>query len=158
MGITDSTTFQGVNGSSLQPANGGSGDAFVTKLSEPGRDFYTVTPCRLVDTRAVSGPLGGPGLKAGKTRTFVLTGVCGVPASARALSVNLTVQPAASGYLRLLPGDQTLLPAISSINYTSGLTRANNATLLLAFDGSGGLQVFSAGDTDFILDVNGYFQ
>ncbi len=158
MGITDSTTFQGVNGSSLQPANGGSGDAFVTKLSEPGRDFYTVTPCRLVDTRAVSGPLGGPGLKAGKTRTFVLTGVCGVPASAKALSVNLTVQPAASGYLRLLPGDQTLLPAISSINYTSGQTRANNATLLLAFDGSGGLQVFSAGDTDFILDVNGYFQ
>jgi hypothetical protein len=48
-----------------------------------------MTPCRLVDTRAASGPLGGPGLKAGKTRTFVLTGVCGVPASAKALSVNL---------------------------------------------------------------------
>jgi hypothetical protein len=131
----------------------------VTKLSEPALDFYTLTPCRLIDTRNPAGPLGGPALKAGKTRTFVVTGVCGVPASARALSVNLTItQSAAAGYLRLLPGDQTLLPAASSINYVSGQTRANNATLQLAFDGSGGLQVFSASGTDFVLDVNGYFQ
>jgi hypothetical protein len=38
--------------------------------------------------------------------------------------------------------------------------RANNAVLVLAFDGSGRLNVFngSNGTTHFILDVNGYFQ
>jgi hypothetical protein len=159
-GNTDSATFPGVTAGSIQPANGGGEpDGFVMKLSEPALDFYTLTPCRLVDTRTAAGPLGGPALQPGATRTFVVTGVCGVPASAKALSVSMTItQPAAPGYLRLLPGDQAILPAVSSVNYDLGQTRANNAILRLAFDGSGRLQVFSASGTHFILDVNGYFQ
>jgi hypothetical protein len=91
----------------------------------------------------------------------VVTGACGVPSSAKALSVNLTVtQATAAGYLRLLPGDQSVLPTVSAINYAPGLTRANNALALLAFDASGGLQVVtgSSGSVHFILDVNGYFE
>lgn len=122
-------------------------------------DFYSVTPCRLVDTRNAAGPLGGPALQAGAVRTFVVTGVCGVPASAKALSVNLAVtQPAAAGYLSLLPGDQSVLPVVSAINYTPGQTRTNNAIARLAIDGSGGLKVFSASSVHFILDVNGFFE
>jgi hypothetical protein len=159
-GESYSVTFTGVDGSSLQPDNVGDGrDIFVTKLSEPAIEFYTLTPCRLVDTRGPAGPLGGPVLQPGATRTFVITNVCGVPPSAKALSVNLTVtQPSAPGYLRLLPGDQAILPAVSSVNYDLGQTRANNAILRLAFDGGGGLQVFSLNSVHFILDVNGYFQ
>jgi hypothetical protein len=124
----------------------------------PG-DFYSVTPCRMVDTRNASGPLGGPALQSGAMRTFVVTGVCGVPSSAKALSVNLAVtQPIAAGYLSLLPGDQSVVPAISAINYAPGQTRANNAIARLAIDGSGGLKVFSASSVHFILDVNGYFE
>jgi hypothetical protein len=93
-------------------------------------------------------------------RTFVLAGSCGVPASAKALSVNLTVtQPAAGGYLVLFPANFEI-PLTSSINFGAGQTRANNAVVSLAFDGSGGIKVVNASGATvhFILDVNGYFQ
>jgi hypothetical protein len=160
-GQTSSATFPGVGGGAIQPANGGGSDAFVTKIAQPGLDFFTVQPCRLIDTRNADGPLGGPALQPNATRTFVLTGVCGVPSSAKAVSLNATVtQPAAGGDLRLLPGDQSILPVVSTINYALGQTRANNAIAVLAFDGSGGLKVKvdSAGTVHFVLDVTGYFQ
>lgn len=122
--------------------------------------FYTLTPCRLVDTRHANGPNGGPALQPFSQRTFVLTGSCGVPAGAKALSLNLTVtETEAPGYLTLFPADTTR-PLISSINFAADQTRANNAVLLLAVDGTGALTVFNAatGDVHFLLDVNGYFE
>jgi hypothetical protein len=120
--------------------------------------FYTVTPCRLADTRNANGPLGGPALQPGATRLFTLTGICGVPATAKALSVNVTItQPQAAGFLTLYQGGQ-FRPLTSSVNYSMGQTRANNAVLSLE-DVTGILQVFAAGGpVHFILDVNGYFQ
>ena len=47
-----------------------------------GARFYTLTPCRLVDTRGAGGPNGGPALVANTDRLFRLVG-CGVPSSAR---------------------------------------------------------------------------
>jgi hypothetical protein len=122
-------------------------------------DFYTLTPCRLIDTRAANGPLGGPALQPGALRAFSPAGSCGVPATAKALSVNITVaQPAAPGFLTLYPGGQ-LLPQTSSINFSPGQTRANNAVMPLG-NGTGVLQVYtgSRGTVHLILDVNGYFQ
>jgi Kelch motif len=65
----------------------------------PSANFYTVTPCRLVDTRNPASPTGGPALLAGAVRSFPVTGgACGLPPTAIAVSVNLTVtQPAAQG-------------------------------------------------------------
>ncbi|HZF13949.1 MAG TPA: hypothetical protein VFE33_34585 [Thermoanaerobaculia bacterium] len=126
----------------------------------PGLAFYSITPCRLIDTRNPQGPAGGPALQAGATRTFALAGQCGIPASARSLSVNLTVtQPAAAGYLSLFPADQSI-PVASVINFSAGQIRSNNATLPLSGEGSGSLAVTdsSAGTVHFILDVNGYYQ
>jgi hypothetical protein len=122
--------------------------------------FYTLAPCRLVDTRNANGPLGGPVLPASGQRSFTLSGVCGIPATAKAISVNVAVTaPAASGFLKLYPGDG-LAPLASSINFSAAQTRANNAIVLLATDGSGTLRVQngSTGTVHFILDVNGYFE
>jgi hypothetical protein len=49
---------------------------------------------------------------------------------------------------------------VSSINFTAGVTRANNAAVPLATDGTGtiGVQNGSAGMVHLVLDVNGYFQ
>jgi hypothetical protein len=120
-----------------------------------------VTPCRVLDTRNANGPLGGPALSgSGAQRTFTVAGTCGIPTSARTISVNLTVtQPAAAGNLGLFPGDGTPT-GTSSINFAAGQTRANNAMLSLATDGTGsfGVQNNAAGTVHFILDVNGYFQ
>jgi glucose/arabinose dehydrogenase len=123
------------------------------------RDYFTLAPCRLVDTRRPTGPRGGPALAAQTTRTFDLTGVCGVPSSARALALNVTVTGATgAGHLRLHSPDE-LLPATSTVNFVGGLTRANNAVARL---GSGGqLSVFcamAAGTAHVVLDVVGYFE
>ena len=86
--------------------------------------------------------------------------MCGLPAAAKAVSVNLTVvQPTSPGYLTLYPADG-VAPLASNVNFSPGQVRANNAVLVLAFDGSTRLTVFngSTGTTHFILDVNGYFQ
>jgi VCBS repeat protein len=121
--------------------------------------FYTVTPCRVVDTRAPTGPTGGPPLAAGAARTFVLAGSCGVPPTATAVSVNVTVtQSTAIGDLRLFPGGNPP-PLVSTINYKAGQTRANNAVASLGPSGDITLRCDQPGGTvDLILDVNGYFQ
>ncbi len=133
----------------------------VLPPAPPPASFYTVTPCRLVDTRNSAGPSGGPALLAGAVRNFPATGgVCGVPSTAIAVSVNLTVtQPAAQGHLILYPGDAAGPPLVSNINFTLGLTRASNAIVVLATNG-GTISVKngSAGTAHFVLDVNGYFQ
>jgi len=124
--------------------------------------FYTVPPCRVVDTRtAPDGLLAGPPLQANETRLFDLSAAtCGIPASAGAASVNVTVtQPGTAGHLTLYPG-KTALPLASTISFLPGQTRASSAVATLAFDGSATLAVTnqSAGPVDLILDVNGYFQ
>jgi hypothetical protein len=126
----------------------------------PALQFYTLTPCRLIDTRNAAGPLGGPALQPNVDRLFALAGVCGVPVDAKAVSINVTVTGgAALGDLRLYPGDQAL-PATSTINYNMGQTRGNNAVISLGQDGLGSLKVHctSAGAVSFILDINGYFK
>jgi lysyl endopeptidase len=125
-----------------------------------GYDFFTVTPCRVADTRDPDGPLGGPALQPSENRTFIVTGTCGVPSTAKAVSVNVTVVGAAAdGFMTLYPSDQSLPPA-STVNFQAGQTRGNNAIIGLATDASGGITVAngSAGTAHFILDVNGYFE
>jgi IPT/TIG domain/Metallo-peptidase family M12 len=132
---------------------------FYFTPAPPGK-FYTLSPCRLVDTRGAVALLGGPALAASGRRNFTLTSTCGVPTTAKAISVNLTVTGAtAPGFVSLFPGDG-IAPATSNINFATGQTRANNAVVLLATNGSGSLAVLNgaAGTVHFILDVNGYFQ
>jgi hypothetical protein len=125
-----------------------------------GRNFFTLTPCRLVDTRNPDGPLGGPALVAGAVRTFVLAGQCGIPVTAKALSINVTVtDPTAGGFLTVYPGGTPLPPLASTINYNFGITRANNADIMLG--ASGDLSVYcgqAGGTAHLVLDVNGFFE
>ncbi len=126
-----------------------------------GLKFYILPPCRLIDTRNPTGPLGGPALHPNAIRSFVLPGVCGVPTDARALALNLTVtQPTASGDLRLYPGDAPVVPTASAINFQAGQTRSNNAILLLPLTVANGLNVKSdgAGTVQLIVDIDGYFK
>ena len=121
--------------------------------------FHTLAPCRVLDTRNPAGPLGGPALAANASRTFVLTGACGVPPTAKAVSINLTVtQPGVAGDLRVYPGGTTL-PLVSAINYRAGQTRANNAVATLGSAGDLAVRCDQAsGTVHFILDVNGWFE
>ena len=118
--------------------------------------FFTVTPCRVADTRGTVGPYGGPALSTGVERVFVVAGQCQIPSTARAVSYNVTVtQPGAPGHVILYPGGSPV-PPVSAINFAAGQTRANNAIVPLGAGGT--LAVVSAAPTQFILDVNGYFE
>jgi hypothetical protein len=119
-------------------------------------DFYTVVPCRALDTRSTSA------LASGVVRVIAVAGACGVPASAKAVSINVTaVAPTGAGYVALWPADLAQ-PLTSVVNFPAGTTRGNNAILTLATDGGGGLAAVAAvaggGTVHLVVDVNGYFQ
>jgi hypothetical protein len=123
-----------------------------------GIDLYTVTPCRLIDTRL---GFGGP-LASGMTRTFTVTGSCGLPADAIAVAINISVvSPPSSGRVTLFPGNESV-PATSSLNFPAGVTLANNGIFRLSTDGLGtiaGLPVLSGGGSvDIVVDVFAYFK
>jgi len=125
-----------------------------------GTAFYTLTPCRVVDTRSPTGPLGGPALNAGGDRIFVFAGQCGIPSAARSVAINIAVtQPSPGpGFLSFYPGG-TSLPLVSTLNYRSGQTRANNAIVSLGAAGDIAVHCGQAsGTVQVIIDVSGYFQ
>jgi hypothetical protein len=122
--------------------------------------FYTIPPCRVIDTRDVGAPIGGPALLGSEPRTFTITGKCGLPLGARAVTVNLTAtQAERPGNIRMYAGDAGL-PGSSNVNYDIGQTRANDA--VLPVDQNGRVAAFASQDAGsavhLILDVNGYFQ
>lgn len=122
--------------------------------------LYTLTPCRLADTRRPAGLSGAPSLAAGETRVFPVSGVCGIPPDATALSVNVTaVNPATDGYLTLFePG--AVLPVASTVNLRAGMIRSNNG-IFHVLGRPSGLAVYAgttSGTVDVVIDVNGYFR
>jgi hypothetical protein len=118
-------------------------------------DFYTLEPCRLADTRVDD----GPALQGLTERTFDVTGRCAVPATAKAVMVNVTViTPSSAGYLRVAAADAASTSA-TAINFPAGLNRANNG--IYALSDAGTLSVYCgipSGSTHFALDVFGYFE
>ena len=109
-------------------------------------------PVRLIDTRS---NLGTGRLIAGLPRRVTVAGRAGVPAGSLAVLANVTVTaPSGSGYLTVWNCSATM-PVVSTLNFSAGATVPNAATIPL--DGSGAMCVFANTDTDFIVDINGYY-
>ena len=147
----------------LCPSAPGTASIPVLPIGEGSTLFYTIPPCRIVDTRGSDGPFGGPALAPWSIpgRTFLLPeGTCGVPAGVSAVSANMVViGPGAPGFLLAGPPGGTAIGA-SAVDFSAGQTRSNNVFLRLAPDGSGGVQVqsWSSAPAHFVLDLNGYFR
>jgi hypothetical protein len=118
----------------------------------PG-SFFTIAPCRLVDTRGANGPALVPGVE----RSFNASGICGIPATAKAVALNVTaIDAAAPGHVVVYSG---AFPNTSTINYKVGANRANNAILGVALDGSFKVMAFQASGTlQLTVDASGYFE
>jgi len=93
--------------------------------------------------------------EAGTTTEVTVAGINGVPADARAVTVNLTVtSPRGSGYLAAFACGADR-PATSSLNFVAGQTVAVSAIVNV---GSGGrICVYNSQRTQVIVDVQGYF-
>ena len=119
--------------------------------------FNAITPCRLLDTRNAVGPLGAPALGALASRSFVASGNCNVPSGAVAISANVTVvNPTVTGDLVAYPNGLASPPGTSTVSFRAGRTRANNALIYLAGDGSFLVTNKAAGSLDLVIDINGY--
>lgn len=138
----------------------GASDAYAYLRASAGEsDFFTVVPCRLLDTRQAG---GGPALGPEDGRLVAAHGACGIPSTATALVVNVTVTGAThAGFLTLHPGN-LFAPGTSTVNFGAGSTRANNAVVPLAFNGDGTLALSpflaNGGSVHAVVDVTGYFQ
>ncbi|GAB3557168.1 hypothetical protein GCM10027405_01440 [Arthrobacter alkaliphilus] len=113
--------------------------------------FGPLAPSRLLDTRS-SAPAGPDAAV-----SFQVGGVSGIPANASAVVFNLTVtRPGSFGFVSALaPG--TSSPNTSNVNFGMGQTVANSVTVPVGADGKVTLFNRSAGATDLIADVSGYF-
>lgn len=129
-----------------------------------GLQYYALPkPIRLFDTRA---PIPGfaaceylnQSLIAGgelvKQARITCDGVT-IPSTALAIVGNATVvNPSAGGFITLWPDGQ-MRPPVSNLNFTAGQTVPNAFTVGLS--GAGNFRVYSTSNTNFILDITGYF-
>lgn len=172
--VSTLNSFQGqvVANAAIVPAGtAGAISAFVTNPTElvldvngyfgnpggsGGLNFYPVAPCRVTDTRLASGPFGGPAMSAGSTRNFVVPqSACGIPASAQAYAVNVTVVPSGPlSFLTAWPGGVSQ-PLVSTLNSFQGRIVANAAIVPAGANGS--INIYVTNATDVVIDISGYF-
>jgi Chitobiase/beta-hexosaminidase C-terminal domain/Neprosin len=113
-----------------------------------GLQLYTVTPCRVLDTR------GGSGAFDGMLAVDVRTSNCAPPTGAEAYVLNATVVPASSlSYLTLWSAGGTQ-PDVSTLNAADGAVTSNMAIVPTS---SGSIDAFSTDSTHLILDLSSYF-
>ena len=144
----------GVNGvtNRIYVANFGSNNvSVIAGASAAPVQFVSVTPCRLVDTR------NGSPIQGGTSQSFILPqlGNCGIPATAAAYSLNVTVVPITTlGYLTIWPTGENQ-PFVSTLNSSDGRIKANAAVVPAGYQGA--VSVFVTDTTNVILDIDGYF-
>ena len=81
---------------------------------------------------------------------------CGIPSTAIAYSVNVTVVPQGTlGYLTIWPTGEGQ-PTVSTLNSLDGRIKAN-AAIVPAGTPNGSVSVFVTNTTNVVLDINGYF-
>lgn len=126
--------------------------------------FYSLAPCRVIDTRGPAGPTGAPSLAANAVRSFPVLGACGLPADAKAVTFNITVTgPTDLGDLRVYPFGVTE-PNASVINWvTSDFAVANGAIVPVTAGASNitvkcDMPAGSTGHVQLVVDVTGYFK
>ncbi|MTD15927.1 hypothetical protein GIS00_18490 [Nakamurella sp. YIM 132087] len=127
--------------------------------------FVPLAPCRIVDTRVNSTPLGSEVARnyyVGGTFGFApqggKSGGCGVPTTAVAVSAIVTaVDPSNRGFLRAWPTNQSE-PASTLLNYGT-ISTGTGATVPIAITSGPALRVKNyAGPTDLVIEVNGYYE
>jgi hypothetical protein len=149
--------------SSLVDPSGAATTWAVGVMEGSGRSAYRpVGPARLLETRSglglgtIDGTSYALGTREPATVTELqITGRAGVPVSATAAVVNVTVtNTAANGYVTLFPCGSAQ-PLASQLNHGRGVTLSASATVKLSADGR--LCAFNLVGLDLVVDIVGYF-
>lgn len=134
--------------------------SYTVVISGTGLQFYPLAvPVRLVDTRTGQTACTTPGapITGGTALTQVSRGTCGIPATAKAVTGNVTaVLPAANGFLTIYPSDAISQPTAANTNFIAGDVLNNVFTVGLgAADGA--MKIFASSTADVVVDITGYF-
>jgi len=151
------TNQASVSGGGAATASVMDNTAIVASVATSALRFIPVAPCRVADTRVTpNGAFSGPSLAAKTVRDFVIpNSTCGIPSTAAAYSLNVTVvPPAVLGFLTVWPSGQPQ-PLASTLNSMDGRTKANAA--IVAAGTNGAVSVYANAATDLVLDIDGYF-
>ncbi len=150
-----------LHGTTVNGGSFGGGTVFgIVPVPQPTpAQFVAVTPCRAVDTRNANGTFGGPAITGHMSRDFPLAesdNLCGIPSTAIAYSLNVTVIPDGRlGYLTIWPSSQAQ-PTVSLMNSLDGRIKAN-AAIIPAGMPNGSVSVYVTDTTNVVLDIDGYF-
>ena len=126
-------------------------DGYFAPPDAGGLSFYTMPPCRVIDTRRgggqpFSGTLAPP--------VDVQHSICAPAAASQAYAFNATVVPqGALGYLTLWPNNEPK-PRASTLNAYDGFVTSNMA-IVPTIDGA--INAAASDLTQLILDISGYF-
>lgn len=113
-----------------------------------GLSLYTVTPCRVLDTRNDAGAFNG-------TLAVNVTGSsCSPPSTAQAFVLNATVVPQGVLDYLTLWSEAGTQPLVSTLNATDGAVTSNMAIVPASM---GSINAFANGTTNLILDLSSYF-
>jgi hypothetical protein len=133
-------------------------NGYFTLRDQQGYQFYSVSPCRISDTRDPNRPtpFGTPVLSAASQREIPIPlSECGVGAGSAAYWLNLTVVPSGFlNYLTVWPAG-VAKPVVSTLNSWTGTVVANGALVPAGMNGA--ISVFVSEGTQLIVDANGYF-
>jgi len=140
-----------------------------SNASATGARYVALPPTRICDTRAENGAVvpanqcngdgAGPGtLGGGSTVVVQVTGLADVPAYAVAVVANTTVtNTTAPSFLTVYPDGSAMVPNASDLNWVAGETVPNLVVAKLGNDGAIDA-TNAAGDTDVIVDVEGFYE
>ncbi|MBS1877474.1 MAG: hypothetical protein JSU00_29955 [Acidobacteria bacterium] len=134
-------------------------NGYFAPQTTDGLLYYSMTPCRVLDTRTTQGKtglFGPPGLLGYVSRDVpMLSSTCNIPATAQAYALNVTALPSGYlGFVSMWPTGQSY-PGTSTLNSWDGNVVANAAVIPAGNNGS--ITVVAGDPTELILDINGYF-
>ncbi|HJQ37007.1 MAG TPA: hypothetical protein VKB93_07705 [Thermoanaerobaculia bacterium] len=133
--------------------------AVSAKAQNGPYQFHAMTPCRVVDTRNAPDTNGGPIMTEDSTRDFRIRGNCGIPSTAKAVSMNLAVtQATATSFLSVWPSG-VARPNAANINFNPSQPALSNGAIVALSTNTNDLSVYNRwGSVHVIIDVTGYFQ
>jgi hypothetical protein len=124
-------------------------NGYFAPMSTGGLSLYNVAPCRVADTRQ---PPGAPPVTS--LNVAVSASACGIPATAQADVLSVTVVPPGPlGYLTLWPQGQAQ-PLVSTLNALDGAITSNMAIVPTT---NGSISGFPSNPTHVVMDISGYF-
>ncbi|HEX4980397.1 MAG TPA: CAP domain-containing protein [Ilumatobacteraceae bacterium] len=122
-----------------------------------GLQFTPLEPVRLLDTRSpyveLNPATDGSTLSAGQVVRLTVAGTRGVPANAKAVSVNLTAAGSSdSGFVTAYPCGA--VPTVSNLNFSQTTPAIANGALV-RLSAAGELCLFTSNAVHLIVDING---